>query len=275
MVDDYSIGVEKALRILSEKWQATRAELAMWIAQGEADDSEGGIEAYVGVDLNPPTRFFWSYYVGRKDYESALAHLWFRRCDIERFVPTDRFVTGKDLIERWSNLASSPPEAYISARIAESRLFDMHPSCGGTQARLGVTCGDDTNPPLEDGLFSMQQIEQIEAEDGIIPHLPAAVPDLLAEGGRQVWPDDARTVVSVPSILYSGKTPKAAYDALKAAGFSDEVAAYVLNEKCNINRNKTEMSLFFSANSDASNALKQFNRVIRRATERYTIIFEE
>jgi hypothetical protein len=96
-----------------------------------------------------------------EDYQSPLMASWFRQDDIDRFDPADRYITGAALIERWSNQPGLRPEAFIRAKIAESRLLDIHPTFGGTRG----THDDDSFPPLESGLFLLAHVEGIEAED--------------------------------------------------------------------------------------------------------------
>jgi len=158
------IAYPKALKILSEKWQASPEELAIWIFQGP---EKGGIAAYLNAnELTPPPRFFFAYYQCEEDYLAPLMSCWFKRDDIERFEPADRYITGAQLVERWGKHSGILPEPFIRAKIAESRLLDFHPTFGGTQG----TFDDEANfPPLSAGLFSMNQIEQIEAEDGLNP----------------------------------------------------------------------------------------------------------
>jgi hypothetical protein len=153
----------KAMKILREKWQATPEELAIWIFLGP---ETGGIAAYRNAnELNPPPRFYFAYYQCEEDYRSLLMYCWFRQDDIDQFVPTERYITGAALIERWSKQPDIPPEAFIRAKIAESRLLDMHPTFGGTVATFGEDIGH--YPPLAAGLFAMSHIERIEAEDGL------------------------------------------------------------------------------------------------------------
>jgi hypothetical protein len=53
-------------------------------------------------------------------------------------------------------------DAFILAKIRESRLQDIHPMFGGTR---GTFQEHDDFPPLTSGLFMVSQVEQIEAED--------------------------------------------------------------------------------------------------------------
>jgi hypothetical protein len=157
---DY-IAFPKAMKILADRLRATPEELAAWIFMGP---DTGGIVAYRNAnELNPPPRFYFDCFMG-EDYLSPLMACWFRQDDIDRFDPADRYITGAALIDRWSTQPGFRPEALIRAKIAESRLLDIHPTFGGTRG----THDDDTNfPPLSAGLFAMNHIEQVEAEDGL------------------------------------------------------------------------------------------------------------
>lgn len=159
---DY-IAYPKAMKLLREKWQATPEELAVWIFMGP---DEGGITAYENAnELNPPPRFIFSYsLLEDEDYMSPLMACWFRKDDIDRFEPAERYISGTALIERWSNQPGLLPEAFIRAKIAESRLQSIHPIFGFTRGTHGA---DTSFPPLSAGLFAMSCIERIEVEDGL------------------------------------------------------------------------------------------------------------
>ena len=183
---DY-IAYPKAMKILREKWQATPEELAVWIILGP---ETGGIAAYKNAQtLIPPPRFYINGPV-LEDILLPLMSSWFRRDDVERFKPADRYITGMELIERWAKHPSIRPEAFILAKIAESRLMDFHPNFG---SQHGTLVGWIIHP-LEAGLFALKQIERIEAEDlDTGPVLPKALvaPDqnaLYAKGGRPKSP---------------------------------------------------------------------------------------
>ncbi len=153
------IAYPKAMKLLAERLDATQEELAAWVFIWPMD---GGLAAYTNAnELDPPPRFHFDYPMG-EDYLSPLMACWFREDDIERFVPADRYLTGKALIERWSEEPGIQPEAFIRAKIVESRLQDIHPTCGGTQ---GTFPQDASAPPLASGLFARSQVEKIEAED--------------------------------------------------------------------------------------------------------------
>lgn len=178
------ISCEKALAILEAKWQATKEEMAAWVFLGP---EQGGLAAFLDAyQITPPRQFFYPYCAGRKDYLWPLSLWWFRQNDIEQFVPADRYITGASLIERWSTLKSSLPEDYIIARVRESRLVDMHPTFGGTQATFENPLPGLSYPPVETGLFSIKQIEALEVEEGITPSTaPVAAPPTTAETEKQ------------------------------------------------------------------------------------------
>ncbi len=155
---DY-IAYPKAMKTLTDRLGATPEELAAWIFMGP---DTGGIVAYRNAnELNPPPRFYFDYFMG-EDYLSPLMACWFRQDDVNRFDPADRYITGAALIERWSKHPAIQPEAYIRAKIAESRLLDIHPTFGGTR---GIHDDDTDLPPLSAGLFAMNHIVRVEAED--------------------------------------------------------------------------------------------------------------
>ena len=193
------IAYPKAMKILCEKWQATPEELAIWIFLGP---ETGGLAAYRNAnELTPPPRFYFDDCLC-EDYLSSLMSCWFRWDDVDRFEPADRYITGAELIERWGKHPSLCPEAFILAKIAESRLVDFHPTFGGTQGTFDEHVGF---PPLTARLFAMREIEHIEAEDlDIAPVLPD--PDMkpnqkdqFEKGGR---PKSALTEAIEKAYLY-------------------------------------------------------------------------
>lgn len=169
--DDY-IAYPKAMRMLAERLNATAEELATWIFLGP---DTGGIAAYLNAnELNPPPRFHFDVFMG-EDYVSPLMACWFRRSDIECFAPEDRYIAGEKLIERWGKLHSIRAEAFIRAKIAESRLLDLHPTFGGTR---GTFSEEDGFPPLSTGMFALSHVKQIETEDAL-DSIPSQIEPIL------------------------------------------------------------------------------------------------
>ncbi len=158
----------KAMSQLRQRLSATPEELAAWIVCGP---DQGGIAAYRNAnELAPPPRFHFP--VGTEDFEFVpyLMACWFRADEINQFAPKERYITGTALLERWGKVPGLDPGPYIRAKIAESRLIDMHPIYGQTKG----TFSDKPNfPPLTSGLFSLAQIEQIEAKDFDSMTMPA------------------------------------------------------------------------------------------------------
>jgi hypothetical protein len=146
-----------AMRALAERLQATPEELAAWIWFGPED---GGLAAYTDAnELSDPPRFYYSY--GYHDYIAPLMACWFRHDDIMRFVPQERFMTGKQLMDRWSKVPYLRVESYISAKIGEGMLMDFHPVTGSTQWTV------EDAPPREIALFLKSHVENVEREEGI------------------------------------------------------------------------------------------------------------
>ncbi len=154
------VAYPKAMHQLTARLGATPEELAAWIWLGPKD---GGIAAYMNAnELDPPPRFFYATGSDSQDYIAPLMACWFKVEDIEQFVPANRYSTGAALIERWSQRPGLHAVAFIKAKIAESRLLDIHPIYGGTR---GTFAEHADWPPLESGLFPLTQILQIEVED--------------------------------------------------------------------------------------------------------------
>lgn len=161
----------KAMHQLRERLGATPEELAAWVFIGPKD---GGIAAFVNAnELESPPRFSYSYFVGKSNYIAPLMGCWFKADDVDQFEPIDRYIVGAALIQRWSNRPGLHPAAFVHAKIAESRLLDIHPIYGGTQ---GTFSERPDWPSLESGLFSLAHIMQIEAEDFEASIEPDALP---------------------------------------------------------------------------------------------------
>lgn len=154
------IAYPKAMKLLARRLGASPEELAAWVWMGPED---GGLAAYRNAnELDPPPRFHYCTGSDDPDYLAPLMACWFREDDISAFEPADRYITGKVLVERWSKHSGIQPAAFILAKIAESRLLDIHPIYGGTQSFFPKF---DSFPPMESGLFVLAHVEAIEAED--------------------------------------------------------------------------------------------------------------
>ena len=150
----------KAIRELNRRLGATPEELVAWVLRGPDD---GGIAAYINAnELDPPPRFQYAAGSESQDYMTPLMACWFHVTDIAQYEPADRYIGGKALIQRWSQQLGLTPSGFIQAKIAESRLFDIHPVYGRTQ---GAYPAHSDFPPLESGLFSLSDVERIEARD--------------------------------------------------------------------------------------------------------------
>lgn len=147
----------KAFKLLSDRFNATPEEIAAWVWMGP---NEGGLAGYLNAnEMQLPPRFFFDDSMG-EDHLEAMMACWFILDEVTKFQPPDRFITGKDLIERWSTQPGIKVEAFVRAKIAESRLLDFHPTMGATQ----WSAGNDF-PTKETALFSLAHVESVEAED--------------------------------------------------------------------------------------------------------------
>jgi hypothetical protein len=187
-----------ALKHLRERLGASPHEVAAWLfrsgqtrlrpegappqsgSAATGGPAPGELHAYLHAnELDEPPRFSFDALSpdlasDPLDYLGPLAACWFRREDVDRFEPVDRFITGNDLVARWSEVTDLDVDAFIRAKILESRLQDLHPITGGTRAALP---SDTALPPLESGLFALSEIEAIEREDLALQgrgQLPAA-----------------------------------------------------------------------------------------------------
>jgi len=196
------IAYPKAMHQLATRLDATPEELAVWVWMGP---DNGGIAAYVNAnEIDPPPRFHFGF-GGNLDYVAALMACWFAEEVVAQFEPTERYITGTALINRWSDMPGLQPEAFILAKIAESRLQDIHPMSGGTR---GTFREYDNFPPLESGLFLVSQVEEVEAEDFVDvgerqtlgkPAQPSKAP--AARGHPRVVVDDGDAKAARGSIV--------------------------------------------------------------------------
>jgi hypothetical protein len=153
------IAYPKAMYRLAARLGATPEEVAAWVFWGPGNS---GLAAYVNAnELDPPPRFHFGF-GGDFDFVSALMATWFSEDEIAHFEPVERYITGDALLQRWKDKPGLQAEAFILAKIRESRLQDIHPMFGGTR---GTFQEHDDFPPLTSGLFMVSQVEQVEAED--------------------------------------------------------------------------------------------------------------
>lgn len=157
------IGHAEAYRRLNARLGTTTPvtleEIAAWLWMGA---HRGGLDAYWNANsIDLPGRFQYTPSGNLEqdlDYVSPLMHCWYVEKDIDNFQPTNRYITGKALIERLSKRPGIKPEAYIVAKTHEDRLLGFHPILGGVR---DSTASADY-PPIEDGLFALSEIERID-----------------------------------------------------------------------------------------------------------------
>jgi len=215
------VAYPKAMHQLTARLGATAEELAAWIWLGPKD---GGITAYLNAnEMDPPPRFFYATGSDSHDYIAPLMACWFKVDDIDQFEPADRYITGAALIERWGQRPGLHALAFIQAKIAESRLMDIHPIYGGTR---GAFSEQSDWPPLESGLFPMAHVLRIESEDFGDGDKTEVQPAQLKEASSSNW-----------KLLVQAEAAKR-WKALRAAGANptrhsirDDLAIWCRNEK--------------------------------------------
>lgn len=155
------IAYPKAYKLLSNRLGSIPEEISAWIWAGPENN---GLAAYAHVkDRIALQRFYYEIGGGNDfNYLSPLMDCWFLKKEIADFQPIDRFITGEQLLTRWSELPGIETEAFIRVKISELELQDIHPIYGGTQ---GTSPGDSSYPPLEAALFMLSEVDKIEAED--------------------------------------------------------------------------------------------------------------
>ena len=166
------------MRRLKDRLNATKEELAAWVF---LEPALGGVTACLNVDeLEPPLRFDYYTFGTDWDYCAPLMPCWFIREEVDNFKPSERYITGSALIERWRRHDEIDPAEFIGAQINEGRLQDIHPITGQTQGGMGML-GNDAYPPLKSGLFAVSEIEAIEETyfDTVAADGPAKDPGYL------------------------------------------------------------------------------------------------
>lgn len=145
----------RAFNLLSDRLSASPEELAAWIWFGP---QEGGIAAYMNAnELSPPPRFHFD--ISDLDCVSSIQGAWLKAEDVDNFQPDYRFITGGELIKRWSGRPEIKLEAFIRAKISESRLLDIHPATGLTRWSEPE---NESFPPLESALFFLSDVKLVE-----------------------------------------------------------------------------------------------------------------
>ena len=151
----------KAMKRLRAAYGATVEELAVWVWLGARD---GGLTAYIHAnEFAEPEVFHFPPGVGKNfDFVSSLMATDYRESDLAAFKPGERFISSKDLLERWQSQSDIVPEAYVRAKIERSELRDLHPIFGYTQ------WSDPDNkelPPKKSAVFELSRVEAIEQRD--------------------------------------------------------------------------------------------------------------
>lgn len=167
------VAYPRALHMLASRLRATADEVAAWVFLGP---NLGGLNAYVHDHEGGLSMFsyvLFEHAAELSDYLSPLMATWYDSEELKAFEPVDRFITGRALAERWSGRSELKPEPFIRAKVRESRLRELHPIAGLTQA----TRPDDSAVPMAWALFYLADVNAIEEEDlGDQPGVESPIP---------------------------------------------------------------------------------------------------
>lgn len=159
----------KAMKMLSESLGATPAELAVWASFGDTPGC-GGITAFweASTTDNPRILRFDCWSEADFDYVAPLMGAWFVLEDIVSFQPADRYIEYSSLVERWRTSENIPDvPSYISAKVREDRLHEVHPVTGHSQ--LSLSDDEYPRPARETTLLDLADVKTVELEEEIRP----------------------------------------------------------------------------------------------------------
>lgn len=209
-----------ALKRLRKRLEATPEEVAAWVFFGKED---GGLDAYLNAnELNPPPRFRYNSYMSY-DYLRPLRSCWFLEAEVESFSPEERFISGAALLARWNYQRDYEPNQFMTDMVKENRLMDIHPITGFSQAQDG----DQEKPPIEECLFHLNWVLQIEKEEGFESPRLDVTQD--AKGGNE---SQGQTIHRNETPEERGKRLHDRQEKLKAQGIRDFQKRVANEEGC-------------------------------------------
>jgi hypothetical protein len=85
----------------------------------------------------------------------------FRTEDIENFRLEDHYISGQELVERWSKRLGMDARRYIYSKITESKLMPFHPITGLMQSSYI----NGWQHPLETGIVGLSEVLRIEQSE--------------------------------------------------------------------------------------------------------------
>lgn len=153
-----------------------------WLGNELQGKPAGGINGYLNPaehDGRPPRFHFVEALEGNFEYLPALVACYYRTADLDAFEPLDRYLTFDRVVTRFKRFCSeAEATTLIRMRAQTGELESFHPRTGGTAGtrRWGQ---EEGFPPLEQGLFLLDQVQAVEADCGQISPFTAA---LVTEG---------------------------------------------------------------------------------------------
>jgi hypothetical protein len=147
-----------ACQELKERLDAKVYEIAAWMVFGVTP-----LPGYIKTqDVTQCSRLVLPRVLNSFDAGEVLVASWFKQVDVDNFIPDERYISGVELVERWNPHLNGYATAFIVAKVAESRLDDLHPITGLTQATFP---GEGLLPPISGAIFRLSQILLIESAE--------------------------------------------------------------------------------------------------------------
>jgi hypothetical protein len=165
--------------------QPSQEEFCMWIFEGIEN---GGMQAFVNnEDTDELTKFpstAWQPNTKLKDCVNDLRKLFFKSEHIQEFIPKTRYITGKDLFNRWAfSVGIVKTEQLLKDYLCSA--WDVPVDERNTPYLVGFNPGislatpnENTRPELNpESLFSLTAITEIEKRESILLDLNEATLD--------------------------------------------------------------------------------------------------
>lgn len=169
---EYKSFIDAQLTLISKfDNQPAPEEFCMWIFEGEKN---GGLQAYVKNEDNGNVEKFpsvgWLPDTKLKDCVDDLQQMFFLKSDIEKFIPVNRYMTGKKLLVRWALSIGDEKTNELIKRYLRS-LEDLQSDSPTSPILQGFNPGiaaiDKPAGLQYDALYRLDAITEIEEKEQI------------------------------------------------------------------------------------------------------------
>lgn len=215
------IELPKVLQLLNSRLGASMAEIAAWVVLGE---NSGGVRAFKQQsDPKNLNRFYFEAEMDH-DYLVPLLNCEFDEKEVCEFEPKERFISGESCLEVLRNLVDQPADVFLMEMIRGGKITDLHPVTGATRA----ASPEDTGlPPIETGLFSINELEKLLVEFGIVQTGSLSI-DSISRARETPEQRKSRLISWHKAELATGK-PGALNRTAERAGIKRQTLSAILN----------------------------------------------